>query len=186
MTDLREPIAAEPLSRSCTSSSGLTRLCRRLGVSAREAEIRRCFRLICGDSLAPGAGWSSLNADGVPVQFALTIARERKPAFEFVGEAFREGMEFPERRAFGLDRMTRVAEVIGVETGLSRVRLLLENLTDAGPAGDGEDPAGAFWIGASFDPAGSASMTVYANARRGVESSRWTRLAVFAGSVAQE
>jgi hypothetical protein len=159
-------------------------MCRRLGVGAREAEIRRCFDLVCGESLAPDAGWSSLNADGAPVQFALTLAPARIPPFEFVGEAFHAGMGFRERRAFGLERMRRVADVIGLEGDLASVRPALEELTEAGPAGDGEDPAGAFWIGASFDAGGASSMTVYANGRRGPEPSRWKRLEQFVQFVA--
>src|SRR6516225_6291075 len=80
MMDLRDRIAAEPVFENYKPSDGhapapgrLSRLARLLGVSGREAEIRRCFQLVCGDSLEPGAGWSSLNADGVPVQFALSL-----------------------------------------------------------------------------------------------------------------
>jgi len=184
MMDLRIPIAEGPVSRNCNRSDRLSRMCRRLGVGAREAEIRRCLDLVCGESLAPDAGWSSLNADGVPVQFALNLAPAHMPPFEFVGEAFRAGMGFRERRAFGLERMTRVASVIGLEADLASVRPLLAELTEAGQAGDGEDPAGAFWIGASFDSAGASSMTVYANGRRGPEPARWTRLEHFVQFVA--
>jgi hypothetical protein len=190
--DLRDRIAAEPVFENYKPSDGhapapgrLSRLARLLGVSGREAEIRRCFQLVCGDSLEPGAGWSSLNADGVPVQFALSLPNGRRPALEFVGESFRAGMEFGERRAFGLEQMTHLAEALGLNSDLNLVRSGLEDLTVEGSPADGEDPAGAFWIGASFDPAGTASMTVYANARRGPEGSRSERLAAFTQTVAE-
>jgi hypothetical protein len=174
---LREPEARTP--------GRFTRLVRRLGFREREAEIRRCLDLVCAESLRPGSGWSSLNADGTPVQFALSLIEGRRPSFEFVGEAFQTGMEYSARRESGLERMTRLAGAIGATPELEPVRQPLETLAHGGAAGDGEDPAGAFWIGVSFEPEGAASMTVHANVRRGPEDSRWTRLAEFAGSVAE-
>ena len=94
-------------------------------------------------------------------------------------------MEYAERRAFGLERMTRLAEAISVRCEVEAVRERLEVLADSGTAGDCEDPAGAFWIEASFKPDGDTSMTVYVKARRGPQASRWDRLAEFAESIAQ-
>jgi hypothetical protein len=192
MTDLQGPIVGEPaianfklLRRSAEAPDRLTRLVRRFSLHQREAEIRRCFNLVCGSALRSAACRSSLNADGTPVQFALSLAKGRTPAFEFVGESFRAGMEYPARRALGLELMARLAPVIGAELELHAVRRHLEALADGCPAGDYEDPAGAFWIGASFDPAGETSMTVYANARRGNDRARWKRLAEFTRSVAE-
>src|SRR4051794_3520495 len=109
MMDLRDRIAAaraiansnllEPQART---SDRLARLVRRLGVYEQDAEIRRCFDLVCRESLCPGAGWSSLNVDGTPVQFAMSLSKGRSSALEFVGEAFRTAMEYPARREFGL------------------------------------------------------------------------------------
>jgi hypothetical protein len=94
-------------------------------------------------------------------------------------------MEYVARRAFGLECMTRLASMIGVQSYLGAVQQHLAVLTDAGTAGDCEDPAGAFWIGSAFEPAGTASMMIYANARRGQEAARWKRLAEFAASVVE-
>ena len=160
------------------------KLVQRHGLCEREAEIRRCFDLVCAESIAPGAGWSSLNADGVPVQFALSLAPGRTAAFEFIGESFRAGMNFPERRAFGLERMALLARATGLESELIEVLRPLEELTDSSGALDGEDPAGAFWMGASFEPAGRASMTVYVNGRRGPAEGRAMKLAAFAEQIA--
>lgn len=189
MMDLRERIAAEPVfkdqpSEQAPAPGRLTTLARLLGLSGREAEIERCFHLVCGDALEPSAGWSSLNADGVPVQFAFSLLKGRRPALEFIGEPFRAGMEFSERRAFGLERMTRLAKPLGLDSDLELVRSHLQDLAIEDPPEDGEeDPAGAFWIGVSFDPGGTASMTVYGNARRGREESRSKRVAAFAQAV---
>jgi len=160
-------------------------LAQALGVYEQNAEIRRCFDLVCKESSHPGAGWSSLNADGTPVQFGLSLSKGRSTALEFVGEAFGTSMDYPARREFGLKRMTRLAQVIGVEFELDAVRQHLEEVTDGSTAGDYEDPAGAFWIGASFGRDGARSMTIYANARRGAEAARWNLLAEFAESVAE-
>lgn len=171
------------------------RLVRRFGVGERGAEIRGCFEFVCGESPWSGASRSSLNADGTPVQFALSLAAGRAAAFEFVGEAlvgnasldYARGphMEHEARRALGLERMARLAEAIEARRELSAVLPRLEALSDGHP-GDCEDPAGAFWIGASFEPAGDASMTVYANARRGEAEGRWKRLAEFARETREE
>jgi len=192
MTDLRDRIAADqaianfnlPETRARTRDR-LTRLVQRLGVDEQDAEIRRCFDLVCKESWLPGAGWSSLNVDGTPVQFALSLSKGRSTALEFVGEAFRRTMEYPARREFGLERITRVAQAIGVEFELDAVRHHLEEVTDGSTARDYEDPAGAFWIGASFGREGARSMTVYVNARRGPEASRWNLVAKLAESVAE-
>ena len=191
MTGLQGQIAAGQVSASFSSRereaptpSWFTNLVRRLDLHEREVEIRRCFDMVCADSLRPGAGWSSLNIDGTPVQFALSLVKGQRPAFEFIGEAFRSGMAYAERRGSGLESMARLAETIGVKTELNIVRSHLAALGDDRTAGDCEDPAGAFWLGAAFESAGSASMTIYANARRGTEAARWKRLAEFAGSIA--
>jgi len=188
MMDLRGRIAADQVFENISSREAaaqtrdrLARLIRRIGVGEREDQIRRCVELVCGGSL--GAGWSSLNADGSPMQFALSLSRGRRPGFEFVGEAFRTGMEYPGRRAFGLQVVAQLAEVIGLEAESEAVRHHLETLTDSGPAQDCEDPAGAFWIGAAFEASGTASITIYANARRGEKDARWKRLARFAESI---
>jgi hypothetical protein len=190
--DLRGRIAAEqaianfnlPETQAGTPDR-LTRLVQRLGVYEQSAEIRRCFDLVCKESWHPAAGRSSLNVDGTPVQFALSLSKGRSTALEFVGEAFGTSMDYPARREFGLERMTRLAQVIGVEFELDAVRQHLEEVTDGSTAGDYEDPAGAFWIGASFGRDDARSMTIYANARRGEEAARWNLLAEFAESVAE-
>ncbi len=146
----------------------LQRLIRRFGVSAQTANIRRCF------DLRVGAGRSSLNADGSPVQFALSLAARRPTALEFVGED--AAGDYAMRQALGIKHMEALAQAIGAQNELSSVRPWLEAVAGTGPAGDCEDPAGAFWIGASFDPRGGTAMTVYANARRGDEEGRWQRL----------
>lgn len=192
MMDLQDPIAVEqaianfnlPKTQGRTPDR-LVRLAQRLRVYEQNAEIRRCFDLVCKESWRPGAGWSSLNADGTPVQFALSLSKERSTALEFVGEAFGTSMDYTARREFGLDRMTRLAPIIGVEFELDAVRQHLGEVTDGSSAGDYEDPAGAFWIGASFGRNGARSMTIYVNARRGAEAGRWNLLAEFADSVAQ-
>lgn len=177
-------------SRACPASvravlapDRVTSLVRRLNVPRHEADIRRCLQLVCGESLRSGAGWSSLNIDGTPVQFALSSVKGQQPAFEFIGEAFRTGMDYAERRAFGLDSMTRLAEEIGVKAELDSVQSHLAAMANAAPAKDYEDPAGAFWLGASFEPRDPASMVMYANARRGTETARWHRLSEFAASI---
>ena len=192
MMDLRDRIAAEqaianfnlPETQARTPDR-LTRLVQRLGVYEQDAEIRRCFDLVCKESWHPGAGWSSLNVDGTPVQFALSLSKGRSTALEFVGEAFRRTMEYPARREFGLERMTRLAQAIGVEFEFASVRQHLKEATDGSSAGDFEDPVGAFWIGASFGRDGARSMTIYANARRGAEAVRWNLLAKLAESLAE-
>jgi hypothetical protein len=161
-----------------------TRLLERFGVGERRAEILGCIDLVCGESLQEGAGRSSLNADGTPLQLALSVTAGQPAAFEFVGEAFVAGADgYEARRAIALHRMRTLAETIGVGPELGAVRPRLEALAGAGRAGDGEDGAGAFWLGASFAPVGEAAMTVYGNVRRGNEAGRWQRLAAFAGGM---
>ena len=162
----------------------LTRLIRHLGRHRQETEIRHCFNIVCRESLQPGAGWSSLNADGTPVQFALSLLEGQRPAFEFVGEAFHPHMDYSARRAFGLETMTCLSHAIGLKEQFATVKLQLETLADGEPAGDWEDPAGAFWMGAAFAPADPISMMVYVNARRGPEKTRLKRLLQFARSSA--
>jgi hypothetical protein len=157
------------------------RLIRRADICERGVEIRRCFALTCAESLRAGGAQSSLNADGTPVQIALSLVPGRPAAFEFVGEPFQSAMDYPARLAFGFECMSRVAEVTGVQEALDAVRPRLEGLADTAPAGDCEDPVGALWIGAAFDREGDSAMTVYANVRRGSEEGRWTRLIRFVG-----
>jgi hypothetical protein len=193
MMDLRDRIVAEQAIANfnlpetlARTPDRLTRLVQRLGVDEQDAKIRRCFDLVCKESWNPDADWSSLNVDGTPVQFALSLSKGRSTALEFVGEAFRTTMEYPARREFALERMTRLAKAIGVEFELASVRQHLEQATDGTTVGDFEDPVGAFWIGASFGRDGARSMMIYANARRGTEAARWNLLAELAESLAEE
>jgi hypothetical protein len=161
------------------------KLVQRADICERGVEIRRCFALVCEESLRAGGVQSSLNADGTPVQIALSLVPRRPAAFEFVGEPFQfqSAMDYPARLAFGFECMSRVAEVIGVQEALDAVRPRLEGLADTAPAGDWEDPVGALWIGAAFDREGDSAMTVYENARRGSEDGRWKRLIGFVGGL---
>jgi len=179
MMDLRDPIAPE----KAIASSRLSELIRRLGVHAQAADIHRCFQLICGKSLQPDAGASSLNSDGTPLQFALSLGAGLPPALEFVGEAFEADMSYAARRAFGLTAMSRVAFTLGLQSQFECLQPYLDRFAVSEPPGDGEDPAGAFWIGTSFEPSGARSMVIYANARHGEGSARWRRLAAFLRSV---
>lgn len=192
MTDLPGNIEAAPATANCNSPERgtqtpdrLARLVRRFGMAQHESGIRRCLKLVCRESLQAGAGWSSLNADGTPLQIALSLAPGRATELEFVGESFRGGMEYAERRAFGLERMAQLAQLLGLGGELDRARPWLEAFSNAGPEGDGEDPAGAFWMGTAHGANEAKSMVVYANARRGAESKRTQRLADLAGALAE-
>lgn len=189
--DLQGQIAAEQAIVNCNSHKRetpwpdrFTKLVRLLNLQQRETEIRRCFHLVCGESMQPGAGWSSLNTDGTPVQLALSLIAGRPPAFEFVGEPFQCGMDYTARRSFGLESAARLAGALGVQRELQDIQSPLSALGSECPAGECEDPVGAFWVGAAFESAPPDSMTAYANVRRGPEDSRWTRLAQFAEAIA--
>lgn len=192
MTDLPEKIEVAPDTADCNSPERgaqtldrLARLVRRFGMAQYETGIRRCLDLVCRESLQAGAGWSSLNADGTPLQIALSLAPGRATELEFVGESFRRGMEYAERRAFGLERMTQLAQLLGLGGELDRARPWLEAFSNAGPEGGGEDPDGAFWMGTAHGANGAESMVVYANARRGAEAGRTQRLAALAGALTE-
>lgn len=159
------------------------RLVRRVGICERGEEIRRCVALVCEESLRAGGAHSSLNADGTPVQIALSLAPCRPVAFEFVGEPFQSAMDYPARLAFGFACLSRVATVIGAQAALDVVQPRLECLANTAPAGDCEDPVGALWIGAAFDREGDSAITVYVNVRRGHDEGRWKRLIGFVGGL---
>jgi hypothetical protein len=162
----------------------VARMLERFGIEGRRAEILGCLDLVCGESLRAGAGRSSLNADGTPLQLALSLAAGRPACFEFVGEVFApEAEAYEARRRVAINCMREVSDTIGVRPELGAVGPRLEALAGTGQVGDGEDPAGAFWLGASFPPSDDAAMTVYANVRRGSEADRWKRLAAFVGGI---
>ena len=144
---------------------------------ACKSELRRSCDLVCSDSLRCLSTYSSLNADGTPVQFSLSLTSAGDSTLGFVGEAFRDGMEYSARLLVGLDRVRQLASNLGVVSDVCELERELEEMSNTTAAGDGEDPSGVLWLGAEFSARADASLIVYANARRGCECERWSRLA---------
>ena len=88
-----------------------------LGVERSTAQIREAFAILCRESLAPPddghvARASRLNADGTPVQFALTVGPSAP--LQFLSEPAGPGASNVERLQAARDRIDGLSALFGI------------------------------------------------------------------------
>ena len=162
------------------------------GLRPVSATIARTYALLCRQSLDIPWGHrpahaSRLNADGTPFQFSLTLGAPAL-ALQFLADTGPPTADAAQRLVAQRQCIRDLASLFGAQASLSRVSPWLDDLA---PDDDPEllaADAGAIWIGAGFTPRRGARLKVYVNAKWGSASSRWARLAAFAGrlGVAEE
>jgi hypothetical protein len=162
----------------------LQRLIGRFELDAQRASISRCYQTLCGESLRSsawpnGAGFSRINADGTPFQFAVTLAPQAA-ALQFLGEAGSAALSGAERLQHNRERMAQIADALDCRTSLPLVDDIIRTLA---PASDPEllaDPAGALWVGVGFAREAQPQVKVYLNAAWSRPARMWANLRRFA------
>ncbi|WP_433384149.1 hypothetical protein ACQPZX_23295 [Actinoplanes sp. CA-142083] len=154
------------------------------GLEAEAERVREVFDVVCGRALdfplAQGpAGRSRLNEDGTPIQFATSVG-PGPGALRFVADPgpFHAGVVA--RIRAGREALRSAATLIGAETELAAVALLIGDLAPEDSPALRADPAGAFWIGAAFAPGAAPRLRVYVNGGWGSPAARAARLRRFA------
>lgn len=147
-------------------------------VERQAPAILACFDLLCGDSLnlevqRRTPEFSRINADGTPFQFALQLTGQRSPPLQFLGEAGRPGCGMAERRSASLAALAGLAQACGVAEQAERLVALLHQLAPGRDKDLLADASGVFWFALGFSPDAAPSLTVYVNARWGLETARW-------------
>jgi hypothetical protein len=154
------------------------------GLRDSRSLILQTYEELCGESLAfplgtRFPGYSGLNADGTPFQFAITI-RSSQHTLQFIGEPSGAGLSGAERMRVSRERITALAHLLGTEGALASISPLLDTLAPETDRDLLSDPGGAYWAGAAFASHTDTSLRIYVNARWGKESKRWNRLDRFA------
>ena len=147
--------------------------------------IVQTFDRVCTESLAIPLGRitqvsSTINEDGTPFQYSLSLGRAAPPRLQFLGEVSSPDSSNAERMALSRERIRGLASLLRAEGALAETFSLIDQLAPPNNRDLLLDPAGAFWIGASFSTSESASLRVYVNGKWGSEAKMWERLARFA------
>ncbi len=153
------------------------------GLDSQRPLIVQTFDRVCTESLSIPLGriaqvFSTINEDGTPFQYSLSLGHA-SPRLQFLGEVSSPGSSNAERIALSRERIVGLASLFSAEGALVETFSLIDQLA---PQDDRElllDPAGAFWIGASFSASESPSLRVYVNGKWGSETKMWDRLARF-------
>ncbi|HEY6248781.1 MAG TPA: hypothetical protein VI685_02405 [Candidatus Angelobacter sp.] len=151
----------------------------------RLEQILKAYQTLCSESLAmplgrPVPGFSRINEDGTPFQYALITEPERASPLQFLSEAGVPGASMMERMALSRDRIRSLCSVLGTTTKAEEVLDLLDHIAPVSNPDLLADDAGAFWIGVSFAIDGPPKLIAYINGKWGSEDARWARLDDFA------
>ncbi len=154
------------------------------GLSECGPLITGAYGIVCRESLAGRVGrsyrnLSRINEDGTPFQFSLTLGHFKSP-FQFLSEAGVLGSSTAERLARSKTTIGRLAKLFQIEDPVIEHRDLFDEILPSANALLMADPAGALWIGASFDHRDGPSLRLYCNGKWGSPQARWARCAKFA------
>jgi len=163
----------------------LARLIPLLGLQAVRPLLARSYELVCRESLAfePGHGPlspSRVNADGTPFQLSLALGASGA-RLQFLCDTGAPGRSTESRLASDRARIRALAQLFGAQRALASIESLVEQLAPATNRALCTDDAGATWLGAAFSPRHPSRFKVYINAKWGEQTTRWARLATFAG-----
>lgn len=152
-----------------------------LGLHSTRALIARSHELLCKESADYPAAQrpprrSTLNADGTPVQLALTLGAAGV-RLQFLSDVGAPELSSSQRLAVGRAGLRELAELIGAQGALARIEQLVERMAPSRNPDLLAEPAGAFWIGARFAPGRDPKLKIYINAKWGEDGDRWARLA---------
>jgi hypothetical protein len=183
--------AAYPHPRERLESSWYALIARQLqaltpkfGMEHASRNLYRAYDLICRESLGrcpvvPATRSSTLNHDGAPIQFALTLGRPGV-ALQFLSEAGYPGQSPVETRQFIERRVRRLSALFQLRGNLDSAEHLIQRVTEVNAHLVDPDRGGTFWMGAGVAAAGQVGLKIYINGRNGSEAEQWARLDTFA------
>ena len=148
------------------------------------------YAQICDRSLAYAAaqtpqGFSRINYDGTPFQFAVASGAPT-PALRFLSDPAASVSSGAERLKLGQDCLRNISRLLNLEAELLTVSHLLDEIAPSSNAEFLADHAGAFWIGVNFAPGGEPQLVIYVNSKWGKVHEAWNRLNRFVSYFAGE
>lgn len=155
----------------------------RFGLEQSRARIMEAYALICGSSLGYPAdqrphGFSRINYDGTPFQFAVTPGVPT-PALRFLSEAAASVASGAERLRLSRDCIKKISRILHTDAALLGVSNLLDEIAPAGDSKLVADHAGAIWIGVNFASCQDPQLIIYVNAKWAKVDDAWKRLRRF-------
>ena len=154
------------------------------------AMVTSALRALGHSALAGPAGQrprnqARLNADGMPIQFAMTLAPGRAARLQLLADPAAPGATGAERVASARGAVARLASLFDAEACVAAHLPWAEALVpDAEPALQ-SDTAGPLWVGAAFSAAAAPCLKVYANLKGGSAAGQHARMAAFAARFGQ-
>lgn len=155
------------------------------GLAANRAQICRTLETLCRESLDMPMGrrppaFSTINEDGTPFQYALTMAASWQSPLQFLSEAGIPGSSMSDRAALSKDRVRILCSLLGAEGSVEQLGNLMDRFAPQVRFELHANDAGVFWIGTRFEPNTPAKLIVYINGKWGSAEVRWQRSSEFA------
>ncbi len=117
--------------------------------------------------------FSAINLDGFPFQWSVSLGIGRG-ALRFIADCGIPGQSIAERIAYTLERIAKVAPVIGVTKAIAPLFAALDCLLPVPAALDAS--LMGLCVGVELDPSGAAALKVYANTETGAPVDRFARV----------
>ncbi len=121
-----------------------------------------------------------LNADGMPIQFAMTLAPGRAARLQLLADPAPPGASAAERYASARGAVARLASLFDAEACVAAYLPWIEALVPEDDPAMLSDAAGPLWVGAAFSAGSAPCLKVYANAKWGSAAGQQARVAAFA------
>jgi hypothetical protein len=141
--------------------------------------------MLCRESLDIPLGqrpftFSTINEDGMPFQYALTLAPGRPYPLQFLSEVGCSGSYVVDHAALSRERIDSLCRLLVAKEQEQQLRSLLNRMTPSPTFELETDHAGPFWIGMRFTPESQAQLLIYINGKWGNRAGCWNRAADFA------
>ena len=162
----------------------LHQLATRFEIDAGWPQMQRAYEIICKESLGScpagsSCRRSSLNGDGVPIQFALR-AGEQAPPLQFLSEIGDSSLEPRDAVDFTARKLRSLSALLQVKGNIDSLIRLLERTCAANIYSLAPGTGGECWLGASLTREGHCGLKLYCNGKKGTETERWGRVGKFA------
>lgn len=154
-------------------------------LEAQTATVTAALHALGWSALAMPAGQrpphpARLNADGMPIQFAFTLAPGRAPRLQLLADPAPPVASGAERFASARAAVAQLASLFGAGAEVRQYLPWVDALVPDDDPAMLSDPAGPLWVGAAFSAGALPSLKVYANVKWGSVAGQHARMAAFA------
>lgn len=185
MATSQKPRPRQPTHRSWYDivAAYIEALISKYGLEDASAQVYRAYELICrtslnGDSAGSATRSSTLNHDGTPIQFALTLGLQAVP-LQFLSEVGDPRLSPSESNELVEDTIRNLSALLRLRGDSDSVFDVIHRASAASAFDLAPDRGRTFWVGAGFTTGEKSTVKIYINGKSGPEKERWLRLENF-------